>query len=81
MANMNRPKICAVIINKDLEAIRKIEPLVALFEVRIDLIGNGWQELVKQLQKPWIACNRRADEGGRWENDEARRVEELLKAT
>ncbi|MAF85995.1 MAG: type I 3-dehydroquinate dehydratase [Dehalococcoidales bacterium] len=78
---MNRPRICAVIINKDLAAIRKNEPLVALFEVRIDLIGDGWQELIKQLNKPWIACNRRADEGGRWENDEARRVEELLKAT
>jgi len=36
--------------------------------------------LVKQLNKPWIACNRSAGEGGRWEGDEARRIEELLKA-
>lgn len=78
---MNKPRICAVIVKKDLEAIRKIEPLVALFEVRIDIIGDGWQELVKQLHKPWIACNRSANEGGSWENDEARRVDELLKAT
>ena len=78
---MKRPRICTVIVNKDLEAIRRIESLVDLFEVRIDLIGDGWQELIKQLNQPWIACNRRADEGGRWEKGEAERIDELLKAT
>lgn len=78
---MKRPRICVVILNSDLEAVRKVEPLVDLFEVRIDLIGDGWQELVKQLKKPWIACNRIADEGGRCEKDNVRRIEELLKAT
>ncbi|GAI08782.1 unnamed protein product [marine sediment metagenome] len=77
---MKRPRICAVIVNKDLAAIKKIEPLIDLFEVRIDLIGDGWQELAKQLNQPWIACNRKADEGGRWAKDEARRIDELLKA-
>ena len=77
---MKKPRICAVIVNNDLEAVREVEPFVDLFEVRIDLIGDGWQELVKQFKKPWIACNRRVDEGGRWEGDEARRVEKLLKA-
>jgi len=77
---MKRPRICAVIATKDSELIEAIEPLVELFEVRIDLIGDGWQELVKQLNKPWIACNRRAEEGGKWEGDEARRIDELLKA-
>ncbi len=77
---MKRPRICAVIVSKDLEAIKAIEPFIELFEVRIDLIGDGWQELVKQLNKPWIACNRRAEEGGKWEGDEARRIDELLKA-
>ena len=77
---MKRPRICAVIVSNDLEAVREVEPFVDLFEVRIDLIGDGWQELVKQFKKPWIACNRRVDEGGRWEGDEARRVEKLLKA-
>ena len=80
MAGMQRPRICAVIVNNDLEAIKRVEPFVQLFEVRIDLIGNGWQELVKQLQKPWIACNRIADEGGKWEGSEESRIEELLKA-
>ena len=78
---MKRPRICAVIVSNDLETIRRIEPLIDLFEVRIDLIGNGWQELVKQLNQPWIACNRRADEGGRWGKGEPERIDELLKAT
>lgn len=77
---MKRPRICAVIVNNDLEAVRKVEPFVDLFEVRIDLIGDGWQDLVKRFKKPWIGCNRRADEGGKWEGDEAKRIEELLKA-
>lgn len=77
---MNRPRICAVIVSQDPAAVKKVEPLVDLFEVRIDLVGNGWQEVAKQLNQPWIACNRRADEGGSWERSEAGRVEELLKA-
>ena len=78
---MKKPRICAVIVNNDLEAVREVGPFVDLFEVRIDLIGDGWQELVKQFKKPWIGCNRSADEGGRGEGDEARRIEKLLKAT
>ena len=77
---MKRPRICAVIVDNDLEAVNEAEPFVDLFEVRIDLIGDGWQKLVKQFNKPWIACNRMADEGGRWEESEERRIEELLKA-
>jgi len=77
---MKKPRICAVIVNNDLEAVKEVEPVADLLEVRIDLIGDGWQELVKQLRKSWIACNRSADEGGRWKGSEARRIEELLKA-
>ncbi len=80
MIGMKKPRICAVIVNNDLEAVKKVEPFVDLFEVRIDLIGDGWQELVKQFKKPWIACNRRVDEGGRWQGDEARRIKKLLEA-
>ncbi len=75
-----KPRICAVITDKDLEAIREVEPLVERFEVRIDLIGNGWQEVARELSKPWIACNRTIPEGGNWQQSEARRKEELLKA-
>ncbi len=77
---MKRPRICAVIIDNDLEAVKEVKPSADLFEIRIDLIGDGWQELVKQIKKPWIACNRSADEGGKWEGGEGRRIEELLKA-
>ena len=77
---MKKPRICASIVNRDLAAIREVEPLVELFEVRIDLIGDGWQEVARQLEKPWIACNRMAQEGGSWQDSEARRKEELLKA-
>ena len=77
---MRKPRICAVIVNNDSNAVREVEPLVDLFEARIDLIGDGWQQLVRQFGKPWIACNRRADEGGRWQGDEARRIEQLLQA-
>lgn len=77
---MKKPRICAVIVNSNLEALREIEPLVDLFEVRIDLIGDDWPELVRQLTKPWIACNRITDEGGQWRGSEARRVEQLLHA-
>jgi len=77
---MNRPRICAVVVNDDLKAVREVEPLVDLFEVRIDLIGDGWPDLARRLKKPWIACNRRRDEGGRWPGDEAGRVEKILEA-
>ena len=77
---MNKPRICAVIVNTDLKAVKEVEPLADLFEVRIDIIGDGWQELVKKLKKPWIATNRTIDEGGQWKGTEARRIEALLQA-
>ena len=80
MVEMKRPRICAVIVSNDLKAIEEVEPFVDLFEVRIDLIGDGWQGLVKHLRKPWIACNRSTDEGGSWKKDETRRIDELVKA-
>ncbi|MFC2056652.1 type I 3-dehydroquinate dehydratase [Chloroflexota bacterium] len=77
---MNKPRICAAIANNEPKAVKEVEPLVDLFEARIDLIGDGWQELVKQLKKPWIATNRTIDEGGKWAGNEARRIEGLLQA-
>ena len=77
---MNKPRICAVIVNNDIEAIMKAEPLADLLEVRIDIIGDGWQNLVKKLRKPWIATNRIPEEGGKWTGTEARRIEALLQA-
>jgi 3-dehydroquinate dehydratase-1 len=77
---MKRPKICAVVTDNNLNAIKEIQPLVDLFEIRIDLIGDGWTEVAKEIKKPWIACNRIADEGGKWRDSEPRRIERLLLA-
>ena len=77
---MRKPKICASIVSNDLKAVKSVEPLVDWFEVRIDLIGDGWQQLARQLKKPWIACNRSVDDGGSWQGSEAKRREELLSA-
>jgi 3-dehydroquinate dehydratase type I len=77
---MSKLKICAAIANNDIEAVKGIEPLVDLFEVRIDLIGDDWEKLVRQIKKPWIATNRTVDEGGEWNGPEARRIERLLQA-
>ncbi len=75
-----RPRICAAIVTDDLPVIRKVEPLVDLFEVRIDLIGREWRKVAGRLKKPWIACNRRAEEGGKWKGSEPARIKELLSA-
>ncbi len=77
---MKQPDICAVITSGDVAAIRKVEPLVNLFEVRIDCIGAEWQSLVKHLRKPWLACNRSSEQGGNWHAGETERIMELLTA-
>lgn len=77
---MMRPRICAVIVNGDVAAVKNVEPLVDLFEVRIDLIGAGWRGVAGELTKPWIACNRRREEGGGWRGSEPDRIKELLSA-
>lgn len=77
---VKRPRICAVITSDDFRAARGVASLVDLFEVRIDLVGDGWQDWVRRLGKPWIACNRRAEEGGKWAGGEEARVERLLRA-
>jgi 3-dehydroquinate dehydratase I len=77
---MPKPRICAVVVDKDLGAIQETGPLVEMFEVRLDMLGPGWAELVKVLPKPWIACNRRPQEGGCWQKGETGRIAELLRA-
>jgi 3-dehydroquinate dehydratase-1 len=77
---MKKPSLCASITTTDIKAIKAVEPLVDLFEVRIDIIGDGWTDIVKKIVKPWIACNRLVEEGGKWQGNEARRIEKLLQA-
>ena len=77
---MSKVRLCASITSNDIPSVKMIEPIVDLLEVRIDLIGDSWTDVARQLKKPWIACNRMVEEGGKWEGNEARRIERLLQA-
>ena len=77
---MKRVKICAVITDRDVRSIKRAAELADLFEVRIDMIGAGWREIVPALHKPWIAANRSLNEGGKWRGGEESRIKELLSA-
>ena len=76
----DRPKICVSIVNDDIDAVKTVESQVDMYEVRIDLIGGGWRGVAEKLDKPWIACNRRKEEGGNWQGSEADRIQSLLDA-
>jgi 3-dehydroquinate dehydratase type I len=75
---MPKPRICTTVVRNNLAAIQEIESQVDFFEMRLDLIGPDWPELIKFIQKPWIACNRSPEEGGQGHSDEVSRVAELL---
>jgi 3-dehydroquinate dehydratase I len=75
---MKKPRICATIVDSNIELIKDVEPLVDLFEVRLDLVGPDWPALIKLITRPWIACYRIPDEGGKGARDEVSRIEELL---
>jgi 3-dehydroquinate dehydratase I len=77
---MQKPQICAAIVENNIGLVRAVESDVDLFEVRLDLVGSGWPELVKQIRKPWLACNRSREEGGRGNPDQAQRIAGLLMA-
>lgn len=77
---MSKPKICAVITENDFELATGVERFVDFYEVRLDLIGDGWQEWVKKLSRPWIACNRLKEEGGKWDGEENLRLVQLFDA-
>jgi 3-dehydroquinate dehydratase I len=77
---MRHPKICVAIVDANISAMKDVEPLADLFELRIDLIGDGWPDMARAVTRPWIACNRLAGDGGQWRDSEARRIERLLQA-
>jgi 3-dehydroquinate dehydratase I len=77
---MPKPRICVTLVENSLEPAKEIESIVDFFEIRLDLVGPDWPELARGLKKPWIACNRSTEEGGKGPADETQRVEELLKA-
>jgi 3-dehydroquinate dehydratase I len=75
---MKKPRICVTIVDSDLESIRDLEETADLFEVRLDLIGPDWPRVARYLKKPWIACSRSKEEGGRADSNNVKRVDELL---
>ncbi|MCX5993068.1 MAG: type I 3-dehydroquinate dehydratase [Chloroflexi bacterium] len=77
---MDKPKICAVIVSDDAEAVKKAEVLADMLELRMDLVGSGWQELARRLHKPWIATMRDSAHRGKFTGSEEERVNELMQA-
>jgi 3-dehydroquinate dehydratase-1 len=77
---MKRPRICAAVTDSDIKAMKPVEPMADLFELRIDMIGDAWTEMAREMKKPWIACNRSAEQGGKCKDSEPRRIEKLLRA-
>jgi 3-dehydroquinate dehydratase-1 len=77
---MDKPKICAVVVSDDPEAVRRAEVLADMLELRLDLVGSGWQELARHLHKPWIATLRDGSHHGKFTGSEQERVDQLTQA-
>ena len=77
---MKKNKICAVVTGDDRAGIEKAGKTADIFEVRIDLIGSTWPEVVRGLTRPWIGTNRSASQHGKWMGSEEGRTAELVKA-
>jgi len=76
----DKPKICAVVTSNDIGAIKSAEALADILELRMDLVGSGWQEIARQLHKPWIATMRDGAHHGKFTGSEEERVGELMQA-
>lgn len=73
--------ICASITRRDdLTLAQAVVDRVALYEVRIDLVGEAWPDVAAGLSRPWIACNRLASQGGACRCGEKERLAVLLRA-
>ncbi len=69
------PDICACITSAgDVALAQAVRDHVSLYEVRIDLIGEHWPQVVAGLSRPWIACNRLPSQGGAWTGSEDERL-------
>jgi 3-dehydroquinate dehydratase type I len=73
------PRICVPVISSA-QVLTSADQLADLYEVRIDLIGKEWRKVAADLKKPWIACNRRVEEGGLCREKDDKRIKELLAA-
>ncbi len=75
-----KPSLCAVITQLDGCMHETAASQADIFELRLDLIGPGWEDIVRSLDKPWIATNRLRTEGGKCTDDEEKRIDTLLAA-
>lgn len=73
------PRICVPIISSS-QVLTAADQLADLYEIRIDLIGKDWRKIATEIKKPWIACNRRVEEGGLCRDKDDKRIKELLTA-
>jgi len=46
---MHKPRICTVVTGGNADLIRRAEPISDLFALRLDLVGEGWQDMVPHL--------------------------------
>ena len=81
--------ICVPIFQKDFKSVLKsaknsVEAGADILELRIDALDNPNPDLVsliiKEINYPLIATNRRIDEGGFFQGTESERIEILLEA-
>lgn len=78
---MRSPDICGCVVSvDDLDLALEVREQVALYEVRIDLIGPEWPHVAAALSRPWIACNRTSSQGGRYDGCEGERLDVLRHA-
>ena len=64
----------------DVDAARRAEVLADMLELRMDLVGSGWQELAGHLHKPWIATMRDTAHRGKFTGSEEERHNQLMQA-
>jgi 3-dehydroquinate dehydratase type I len=77
---VRKPRICGVVTRCDEARIKSATAQVDLFELRLDMIGSTWPDIVPWLCKPWIATNRLRTEGGVWSGGEQARIDILIRA-
>lgn len=53
--------ICTSITENNAAILKRAEKFSDLIEIRIDLIGKGWEKLAKTCRLPWIACDRKKE--------------------
>ncbi len=51
--------ICTSITENNPALLRYAERFSGMIEIRIDMIGKGWESIAGKCRMPWIACNRK----------------------